>query len=121
MRTDRVYEVIDLRPPRPDRQHLMPLAILGYVPGGIEVVLVNKQGFTVDLPDEDASERFEDDSGIERVTLHFEDGDVVFDQLTAERYDLLVRPFVGPGPAFAPSEEDAMHRYWRNFILDQER
>lgn len=113
MRTDIVYEVIDLRRNGGGTITSAPLARLGYVPNGIEVSFLNDHGMVLVLPDDDASERFEDDGA--RVTLHFDDGDIVLEPLTVERYMKQVRPFLKDAPIFG--DEDQLQRYWYSQLV----
>lgn len=118
MRTDIVYELIDVRRPESAHYPFPPLALLQAVRGGIDVHFPGGAGFHLELPDDDASTHFEEHDGGD-ITLHRDDGDVVLSPLTAEHYDFLW-PFLGErAPQSFPSDM-TMHRYWRAQIGRQE-
>lgn len=118
MRTDIVYELVDVRRPESPHYPLPPLAVLQGVSGGLDVLFPNGHGFHVELPDDDASVRFEEHNGGD-ITIHRDDGDVVLVPLTAERYGMVCR-FLGERAPRSFDSEAAMHRYWRSWITERE-
>lgn len=119
MRTDLVYELVDMRAPSAQHYPFPALGLLQHEGAGVTLHFPNGHGFRVELPDDDASSRFEEHDG-GSITLHREDGDVVLVPLAVERYEQWLWPFLGSKAPQRFDNEAALHRYWRAWILERE-
>jgi len=91
MKKTRAYEVADMR--QPNDGILGVVGIIEHIPGGLEI-RTNVKGIVIDLRKEENDELVEIEKEGERVTFHFEKGDVVMTGLTLDNYIKRVAPFV---------------------------